>query len=220
MTVHNMNNHLRVLRLSSSVLGGILLVWFAVAVAAQSGRHVRKTTPAPIPTPEAEPTPTPTPKPKPTINFLVGMDRFSDFSRISLNAYSGVLRNCTDRLDDSLSVKASMASGDLSRSDAVRKAKAEKETHVVWLQLRPNTMTGETGVYDDPNNVYIQYAVFEPVTGKQVTSGSTFPDAYRNKRIRLPTSNVDGDYYLNQAARGAAERILDHFHVRIPNTRG
>jgi len=26
------------------------------------------------------------------------------------------------------------------------------------------------------------------------------------------------DYYLNQAARGAAERILDHFHLRLPNT--
>lgn len=217
-----MNNYSRVFRISSFIIGAILLIWFTVAVGAQSGRHVRKPTPAaPIPTPEAEPTPTPTPeRPKPTINFLVGMDRFAAFSRVSLNAYSGVLRNCADRLDDSLSVKASTTSGDLSRSDAVRKAKAEKEIHVVWLQLRENNLRSETGVNDDPYDVYIQYAVFEPVTGKQVTSGSTYPDAYRNKRIRVPTSTGDGDYYLNQAARGAAERILDHFHARVPNTRG
>ncbi len=111
---------------------------------------------------------------------------FADFSRVSLHAYSGVLRNCADRLDDSLSVRAELASSDLSRADAVRKAKAEKEAHVVWLQLRANNFSGETGVYDDPYDVYIQYAVFAPTTGKQVTSGNTYPGAYRNKRIKFP----------------------------------
>ena len=197
-----------------------LVAMCALANYAQSGRRAPKaTTPIPVPTPETpSPTPTPAEKSKPAITFLVGLDRTDGFSRISLNAFGGVLRNCTARLDEPASVKASEASHDMSRADAIRQAKAEKEAYVVWLQLRPNNFSGNTGVYDDPYDVYVQYSVFAPTTGKQETSGNTYPDAYRNKRIRIPTSSTEGDYYLNEAARGAAERILDHFHVRTPNT--
>ena len=196
-----------------------LLFLCALAVVAQSGRRVQKSVPAPIPTPEATPTPTiPSEQSKPAFTFIVGLDKYDDFSRISLNAYDGVLRSCADRLDNSPSVKAEISTHDLSRADAVRKAKEEKEVYVVWLQLRPNAFTGQTGIYDDPYNVYVQYSVFAPITAKLVTSGNTYPDAYRNRRGRVPTSPTNGDYYLNQAARGAAERILDHFHLRLPNT--
>lgn len=196
-----------------------LLLSCVLAVLAQSGRRARKSSPVPIPTPEATPTPiTPTPKPQPAFTFIVGLDRYGDFSRVSLNAYSGVLRSCADRLDDSLSVKAEVSTNDMSRSDAVRKAKAEKEAYIVWLQLRPNSFTGQTGINDDPNNVYIEYSVFAPTTAKLATSGNTYPEAYRTSRIRLPTPSASGDYYLNSAARGAAERILAHFHLRAPNT--
>lgn len=198
-----------------------LLAVCALAVVAQSGRRVRKSTPSvSVPTPEATPTPpTPAEKPKPAFTFIVAIDKYGDFSRISLNAFSGVLRSCADRLDDSLSVKAEISTHDMSRADAVRQAKTEKEAYVVWLQLRPNTFTGQTGIYDDPYNVYVEYSVFAPTTAKQATSGNTYPEAYRNKQIKLPTSTTNGDYYLNQAARGAAERILDHFHLHFPNTR-
>ena len=64
------------------------------------------------------------------------------------------------------------------------------------------------------NNIYIQYSVFAPVTAKTTTQGNTYPNAYR-RGINLPTTTTGGDYYLNQAARGAAERILDHFHVPL-----
>jgi len=190
----------------------------AGAIFAQSGRRVRKTeTAIPVPTPEATPAPSPTPKPEPTFTFIVGMEKFGDFSRVSLNAYSGVLRSCANRLDDSSLVKAEMTSREMSRADAIRQAKSENGAYVVWIQLRPNNFSGQTSVYDDANNVYVQYAVFAPGTAKQVTSGNTYPEAYRNARVRLPTSSTEGNYYLNQAARGAAERILDHFHLRLPS---
>jgi hypothetical protein len=193
----------------------------ALAVVAQSGRRPRKSTaPVLVPTPEATPTPSaPREKLKPAFTFIVAIDKTGDFSRISLNAFSGVLRSCADRLDDSLSVKAEIATHDMSRADAVRRAKEEKEAYIVWLQLRPNTFSGQTGIYDDPYNVYVQYSVFTPITAKQATSGNVFPEAYRNQRAKLPTPTTQGDYYLNQAARGAAERILDHFHQHLPNTR-
>ncbi|MEP6569755.1 MAG: hypothetical protein ABJC10_08280 [Acidobacteriota bacterium] len=189
------------------------VVMCAPGIGAQSGRRGNKPAPPlPVPTPET-PTATATPKEKikPAFTFVVGLDRTGDFSRISLNAFSGVLRNCSGRLSKPASVAATVASHDMSRADAIRKAKEEKLAYVVWLQLRPNSFSAQPG--SDPYDVYLQYSVFAPITGKQETSGNTYPEAYRNKRIRVPTATTEGDYYLNQAARGAAERILDHFHV-------
>jgi hypothetical protein len=203
------------LNISLSIM---LVAICAVATFAQSGRRVRKSEIAiPVPTPEATPAPSPTPRPEPTFRFIVGMEKFGDFSRLSLYTYSGVLRSCADRLDDSSLVKAETTSREMSRADAIRQAKSENGAYVVWIQLRPNNFSGQSSVYDDANNVYVQYVVFAPTTAKQVTSGNTYPEAYRNARVRLPTSSTEGNYYLNQAARGAAERILDHFHLRLPS---
>ena len=196
---------------------GMLVAGCALAIVAQSGRRARKPEPVPTPTPEATPEPTPNAKPTPTFRFVVGVDKYGNFSRVPLYTYSGVVRSCAGRLADSRSVKSEISTHDMSRADAIRQAKAEQEAYIVWLQLRPNNFSGQTGANDNPNNVYIQYSVFAPVSGEQVTSGNTFPEAYRNARVRLPTSTTSGDYYLNLAAQGAAERILDHFHLRPAN---
>ena len=97
-----MNKYLRTSKILGIVFCSALVCLFSLVIVAQSGRQIKKPTPLPpVPTPEPEPTPTPqSEKPKPTFTFIVGIDRFADFSRISLHAYSGVLRNCADRLDD------------------------------------------------------------------------------------------------------------------------
>jgi hypothetical protein len=200
-------------------LGVALVAIGSLAIVAQSGRRVRKPELAPVAAPQATPSPTPAEKPKPAFTFILGLDKYGNFSRVPLNTYSGVLRSCAGRLDDSPSVKAEITNRDMSRSAAIQQAKAETEAYVVWLQLHSNTSGGVDEIYGDPNNIYIEYTVFAPTTAKQVTTGSTFPEAYRNRRVRLPTPTTDGDYYLNQAARGAAERILDHFHLHPSNTR-
>jgi hypothetical protein len=195
------------------------MVMCALAILAQSGRRVRKAEPAATPAPTAEESPTPTPAAKPatTMWFVVGIEKFGDSSSVPLNVYSGVLRTCTDRLNSG-SAKAEAPSSDMSRADAVKQAKSEKEAYVVWLQIRAST-NGSSSVYADPRDLYVQFSVLAPVTAKQVTSGSTFPERYRNTGgVRHPTSSNEGDYYLNQAARAAAERILDHFHRRMPST--
>jgi hypothetical protein len=185
-----------------------LLAICALVVVAQSGRRVRKSEAMPIPLPEATPTPTPVVKPKPAYSFVVGMDNFHDFSRVSGYAFSGVLQNLTGRLNDSPLVKAEISTRDMSRADAVRMAKAEKESYIVWVEPRADS-------FSDQGEIYISYSVLAPVTAKTATQGSTYPRAYQNKGVNLPSSTTNGDYYLNLAARGAAERILDHFHVTI-----
>lgn len=209
-------------RFYAATLCAALAALCALGVMAQSGRRVHKSKPAPVSTPEPTPTPTkPAEKPKPAFTFVIGMDKYGDFSRIPLYVSSGVLRTCAGRLDDPDSVKVEIATRDMGRADAVRRAQAEKEAFVVWLQLRPNTLSGRAGSNDDPYNVQIEYSVFAPTTAKQVTSGRTLPEAYRNKGVIVSpkSSGVYGDYYLNQAAREAAERILAHFHIGMINTR-
>jgi hypothetical protein len=193
-----------------------LLFSCGVAVVAQSGRRAPKSIPTPVATPEPTPTLTkPAEKLKAAFTFIVGMDRFGDYSQIPLYVSSGVLRSCAGRLDDPQSVEVLIESSDMGHAGAIQRAKKEKEAHVVWLQLVPNTLSGRAGPNDDPYNVYIEYIVLAPTTAKQVTSGRVFPGAYRNRGVIVSpgTSGINGDYQLNQAAKAAAERILDHFHL-------
>lgn len=209
-------------RFYAATLCATLVGFCALAVLAQSGRRVRKSTPVAVSTPEPTPAPTkPAEKPKAALTFIVVMDRFGDYSRIPLYVSGGVLRACAGRLDEPDSVAVETAMRDMGRADAVRRAEAEKDAYVVWLQLRPRNLSGRTDPRDDPYDVDIEYSVFAPTTANQVTSGRTFPEAYRRKGVILnPTSSgVNGDYALNQAARGAAERILDHFHIRLISPR-
>lgn len=190
-----------------------LLVIFASAVVAQSGRRVHKSTPAPVSTPEPTPTPKPTEKPKPALTFIVGMDRYGGLNTIRLNSYGTVLQSFSERLGKSRSVEVKTASSEMSRGDAIKSAKAEKETYVILLQLQSEqaSMSGSSNL-----TVFIQYWVFAPTTAKVKTSGQTYPETYRNKSVILnPRSgSIYGDYQLQQAAREAADRVLDTFKIQ------
>ena len=177
---------------------------------------MRKPTPLPVSTPEPTPPPSkPAEKPKAAFTFIIGMDRYGDFSRIPLYVSNGVLRTCASRLE---SVRVEVATRDLGRGDAILRAKSEKEAFVVWLQLVPDTFSGRAGSNDDPYNVNIEYIVLAPTTAKQVTSGRVFP-AYRKRGVILNPKNsgINGNYQLNQAAEETAERILSHFHIGAIN---
>jgi hypothetical protein len=205
-----MQNKLPLSRLLAVVFACGLLLAIASSGVSQSGRRA-KSKPVPIPTPEPAASPdTPAEKPKPQLTFIVGMDRFGD-GAIPLYTYSSVLRYCVDRLNDSASVKAVTARQEMNRSDAINRAKAEREANVVYLELRPDTLSGNTS----GTSVYLKYTVFAPTTAKIVASGQTYPHAYRAKGIivRPDTSGATTDYELNQAAREAAERILKSAHA-------
>jgi hypothetical protein len=206
--------------ISTSLL--IFALTYASTGVGQSGRRVRK----PSGDQPAQPTPTPTPTPtvstdkqKPLLKFIVGIDRFDGFSGVPMTAYGGVLRNCADRLADSASVKVEVAQRDMSRSDAMDRAKKEKDAYVVWLQVRVNNMgSNRSGTLD---NVSIEYTVFEPTTAKRITSGATYPSAQRKGNVVLGrrTSDLYNDELYNRAAREAAERILARFRIGLPRDR-
>jgi hypothetical protein len=195
-------------------LGFALIVALScVAAAAQSGRRSKSPPPpATSPTPES-PEPAATPDlPKPTLRFIIGIERYDSFSSVSLNAYSGVLPSCASRLDESPAITVTPLERPLSRAEAANRAKGEKIGYVVWLNVRENNLSsGRTGT---PNNAYIEYVVFAPITAKVVTSGSSYP---RTKSINPGrTIGVNGDPEFNEAARNAANKIYAAMSAHIP----
>lgn len=182
-----------------------------VLVNAQSGRRTTKVNPAPVPMP----TPAPSPKPKvnepakPALTFIVGIQVYVSYS------FSEVVIACADRLEDSPSVKAVPVSGNMTRGDAVKRARREDEAYVVWMEIKTDEMAG----VQDRDQIVLEYWVFEPHTAKLAASGRAYPSAYRTRGgiiLNPRTSGVYGNYQLREAAREVAERILSALHHSIP----
>jgi hypothetical protein len=195
----------------------IILTLSCISIAtAQSGRRAPKS-PATATTP---PLPDPTPaatvsqeKPKPALQLVVGIEKYDSFSSVSISTYDGVLRSCAQRLDESPSVSVERVERPMSRNEVTKRAKSEKIAYVVWLRLREDEMSSSpTGT---PNNAYIEYMVFAPITAKLVASGATYP---KNRSVtqspRLPGPN--GDQNFNDAARTTANKILSALQMHIP----
>jgi hypothetical protein len=190
-------------------LPGLLVfaVFSVLLVSAQSGRRTRPPDPIPVLTPEPTPPNKPTAKAKETnpTKVVVGIDRYSDVSDIPLSTYGSVLRSLADRLDDSQSV-------------SVAKDEKENGAYVVSVQLLSRNTRVGFQTTRDLNDVYVDFAVFAPVTGKSVTSGKVFQQTggILSRKPTGRTTRADSDYYLQQAAREAADKILAALHVRVP----
>lgn len=205
---------------SSLALGAViaLVLVSSVTVVAQSGRRApRSSSPAPTPTPD--PTPEekkPVSERKPALSLIVGMDRGGDFASVPMYFYDTVLRACAERLDAAPSVDVDVASRDMNRGEAIKRAKAETDSHVVLMQVRFDSPMGRN---EDFTDLFIEYWVFAPTTAKVVTSGRTYQQIGRaGGVIMLPrpggrASLPYAEQLLKQAARDAADRILSAMHL-------
>jgi hypothetical protein len=195
---------------------GLALVC-AAASGAQSGRRVQKGSTAATPAPTPEPTPDSDKQNKKedrVITFLVGVDRYHGFSNIPFSYYDSIARACAGRLDDQPAVAIHFAEKDMTRSDAMRAAKAEKEAYVVWLQIQVESVYGDPSRVENLNKLFLEYAVFAPTTAKQVAWGHTYQTGNRKGPVVVGPSGTGGsnvdlsERRLRDAAREAAERIL------------
>ena len=207
----------------------VVVAGFAVSFAlgydsiavAQSGRHVRKSAPAPVSTPAPEPALTPNKakeKEKAALTFIVGTDRNGGFSNIPMYYYDTVARGCAERLENATGVKADVAQAEMNRSEAISRARAEKEMYVVWLQLSSQNINNQPGTVNNVNDIYLEYSVYEPTTAKRVAWGHTYQGARKKGAVVGPSptgrgSTVYSEYLLKQAAREAAEKILDTMKI-------
>jgi hypothetical protein len=190
---------------------------------AQSGRRQTKVAPAaPVPTPTPEPTPAPKREAKASeLNFFVGIDRLNFDLSYPISFYDAVLRGCADRLTNTSSASVDV-SDNLTRGDAVKKARAAKGTYyVILLQLSAQTMNSTNQGYDQ---IELEYIVFAAGTAKVVTSGRSYQNSNRAGPVvvgpttRGSTSGIYREQLLRRAAEEAADRILKALHLAIPTT--
>jgi hypothetical protein len=201
-----------------TIFAGVLVILLFLTIQAQSGRRVQKSapTPTPEPSPEATPTPKRAPAEKPQIGLILGMADDS-FSNVPLYYYDSVLQSCADRLNEAPSIGLDVSGKRMNRTDAIRTAKSQKEGYVAALELRNDQMnTGSnSNLYD---GLFIEYTLFAPGTAKVVASGRAYQRLSRARGvINLPnpgrTSTVYTEQLLKQAARDAADRIMNALHV-------
>jgi len=198
-----------------------LLVAFCFLTAnAQSGRRQVKPTPsAPVPTPTPEPTPTPKPKRADSdINILVATGDRGTFMNAPLTFYDAARDGCADRLRDKTSLAVDVSGREMTRGEAIKKAKAGKTTYVVLISLVEDRMSATS---DGRYEFEVDYVVFAPGTSKVVASGRTYERSVRKGPIsvgRPPGSSLPSwrESLLRRAGEDAADRILKSLHLSDP----
>ena len=195
---------------TSAVLAIACLILLCTIVAfAQSGRRVKKSTTPPVPTPKATPSPTPKKTPEqPAIPIYLGANSFDSFTIPSYFSES-IARSCAEGLQQRGIIHVELTSRDMTRSDAVKRAKEMKEGYVVLLELRSDRMR-TSSQENDLSRVYIEYVVFAAGTAKPVTSGPAYQQASGIRDIILGRSDsiTVAEQRLKNAARVAAQRIV------------
>lgn len=197
-------------RAPAGLVVATLMVVCTLTAFAQSGRRVKKSTTPPVPTPEASPSPTPKKTPEqPSIPIYLGANSFDSFGNIPFYFNESVVKSCAEGLQQRGIVHVELTSHDMTRADAVKRAKEMKEGYVVLLELRSDRMrTG--GQENDLSRVYIEYVVLAAATAKTVTSGPAYQQASRLSDIIVGRSDsiAVAEQRLKNAARVAAQRIL------------
>jgi hypothetical protein len=205
-------------------LNRITIVWVialcCLSVQAQSGR--RKVQPPPT-APVPAPTPEPTPKLKPkddeqAITFLVSNgDRGTEVLRYPLSYQNAATHGCIERLRKRSSARIDTSQRDLSRGEAIKKAKEDKTTYVVLISLIEDRMSASSSGYPE---LQVDYVVFAPVTAKVVASGRTYENGRRAGpvivgRSRGGTNSIYREQSLRRAGEDAADRILKALHMDV-----
>jgi hypothetical protein len=101
----------------------------------------------------------------------------------------------------------------LSRAEAIKKAKEEKTTYVVYLRFTSISMREYS-----TEDAELEFIVYTPVTGKIATSGRSYKNATGKGPIvvqppRGGTSTIYQEQMLRHAAEDAADRILKNLHI-------
>ena len=188
----------------------------AIAAPAQSGRRQPKApSVAPVPTPTPEATPEPAKQEKRSeLGFIIASERYSGLESYPLSYYDAVMAGCSGRLRSASSATVDVSQNDISRGDAIKKAKAETTTYVVLVKLKLDEMTARS--YDD---LEVEFTLFAPQTGKVVTFGTAYQNVNQTgpiitgPRSRGSSGAMYREQFLKRAGEDVAQRILKALHL-------
>lgn len=193
----------------------------AIAALAQSGRRSTNTSTTTTPSVSGPKAMEKTPAKAPKLQLLVGVEDRNPFVNVPYYLSDTVLDNCLRRLNEATEINAAASGRGMNRTDASNRAKAQKEAFVVWLQIESDITDSGKQSKNGPDELYVRYTIFEPATARIKRWGRTHQQIYKVGRggVSTPTSSKNSplysEYALKQAAKEAAERILEAFEIRI-----
>lgn len=199
----------------------IALCCLATANAQSGRRQAKPPSVAPVPTPTPEPTPKPTPKRDENApNFFVATGhRGAIVSRASLGMHDAATQGCADQLRKRTSLDVDVSLREVSRGEAIQKAKSGKTTYVVLVSLI------EEVLYSADGSGYIEfeldYVVFAPETAKVMASGRTYQGNRKGPITVGPSGPGMGlpsyrEAMLRRQGEAAADRIVKAMRLSDP----
>ena len=192
----------------------------AITLQAQSGRRSSSGQPT-APSVSGPKTVEKTTAKAPKLQLLVGVESRNPFVNVPYYLSDTVLDNCVRRLNESAEINATASGRSMTRAESISRAKAEKEAYVIFLQIESDIADSGKQAKNGPDELYVRYTIFEPVTAKIRQWGRTHQQIYKVGRggVSAPTSSKNSplysEYALKQAAKEAAERVLEAFEIKI-----
>ncbi|HVS83475.1 MAG TPA: hypothetical protein VHE60_17225 [Pyrinomonadaceae bacterium] len=192
----------------------------ATVTHAQSGRRSSNGQPT-APSVSGPKTVEKTPAKAPKLQLLVGVEDRNPLMNVPYYLSDTVLDNCVRRLNEATEINATTAGRGMTRADSISRAKAQKEAYVIFLQIESDITPSAKQSKNGPDELYVRYTIFEPATARIKQWGRTHQQIYKVGRggVSTPTSSknspVYSEYALKQAAKEAAERVLEAFEIKI-----
>ena len=183
---------------------------------AQSGRRAPRATPTPAsntstPTPNQPAQPAITPQLARHLTILAARQPTSKH----FVAEDAIYASFVNRLNEYISLKATSI-GDLKRSDAAKRAKAEAEALVVVLQFSIDSFQEGT-ILINSHDLIVGYSVYEPRTGKQVSKGKVYYQQVGGGRLRKSEWPTGTPIKITTEATGieAAEQLYAWLVLKV-----
>lgn len=186
------------------------LLMLATLASAQSGRKQKKAEPQPpvqgvnqpeartVPEPEVEPE---KPKEKDLGRSVIVSTAMAD---IGISSYypDASRRGCIQELREILRTIQISEDRDQHRSDAIKAAKNDDKTYVVWMEFEVDRMGTSSYGFE------LRYTVFEPKTAKVVATGYGYPQQPSGPLSLPPIGGSRSEIYADWAGRDVARQVV------------
>ena len=196
----------------------------AIVAEAQSGRRLPKhpSTSDPMPPKESEPPivqPEEKKSDKPAIPIMLAK-HLEDIIYSSDYYLNDVMSGFLERMSKIKNVKVEPTGGDTNRKQASDAAKASPDRYVVWFQLASDNMSSSPqSDYSYAYNLYIDYVVYTPGTGKTKSSGHVYQRTRSVGPVGMPVPGRTGaEYNLRYAGMELSDRVLGSLDLDSPTT--
>ncbi|HKP87859.1 MAG TPA: hypothetical protein VJZ26_17285 [Blastocatellia bacterium] len=214
------NKFLAPRRVAGLFLCAILILGGTVSVEGQSGRRPpkRPTSPDPLPpAPSEPPLAEPSTQDKKTATPILLARDLQDVAFSSDIFLNAVVDGFMDRMQKVASVKARPSAKHMNRAEASDAAKGSDDTYVVWCQLRGDSTGAMNSDARYAQDLYVEYTLYSPGTGKPKTSGHVYQRSQRGVPFPgpSPTPRTAGslEYTLRYAGVELAERVLSSLNL-------